>query len=123
MPRPTRRPTEIKGLLEVWSDGSIEKDLRALDDVLDQRRAELSIYPDVEWGPDDAAEMLRERAKRYAIINTETGDIWPWDRNMLIMHLHCEEIDILDERCVAEGVTQLMGVEVPKQTAAVAKRS
>ena len=111
--RPLRRKTEIPGLKEVWSDGSIEKDLRGLFDVLEQRRTELSIYPEDEWSDDDAAEMFRLRARRYAVLNTQTGDVWPWDRHMLIMHLHCEEIDILDKRSVEAGIPQLLGVEVP----------
>ena len=119
--RPLRRKTEIQGLKEVWSDGSIEKDLRGLPDVLEQRRTELSIYPEDEWSEDDAADMFRERGKRYAVLNTQTGDVWPWDRHMLIMHLHCEEIDILDSRSVAAGVPQLMGVEVPVAKPASAK--
>ena len=119
--RPLRRKTEIPGLMEVWSDGSIEKDLRGLTDVLEQRRTELSIYPEDEWSPDDAADMYRARARRYAVLNTQTGDVWPWDRHMLIMHQHCEEIDILDKRCVESGIPQLMGVEVPKAAQASAK--
>ena len=102
---------QIPGLLEVWATGRALHELSQLDSVIERRQAELDVYPGL-FTDDIRNRMYEDRARRYAIKDVSNGDIYPWSRHLLTMHIKCEEIPIGSPESVAAGIPAIMEVDV-----------